>query len=119
MARKLRHSLFYTKQGELDFGWLILVLCTAVGLVVFVAQSFGWIRGPSTAAWAWFGSFTGLAFIAGAAISRARLIAKSRLPGEIASGVAQSATERWGGPATRWFDPDAGVSPSDPNDPSA
>ena len=103
--RKLRHSLLYTVEGELDFGWLILAVCCVVGLTVFVAQSFGWIRGPSVAAWAWFGSFSAMAFIAGAAISRARLIAKSSVPGEVAQGIAQSAMGEWGVRTEPYDDP--------------
>lgn len=88
--RPLAHSLLYTKEGELDFGWAILLACCVVGLGAFLLTGFGIFR-ASVAAWSWFGSFTGLAFIAGAAISRARLIAKSTLPGEIAQGIAMSA----------------------------
>jgi len=75
--RPLKESLFYTKDGDLDFGWAILLLACAIGLTVFVAESIGLIRGPSIAGWSWFGAFTSMAFIAGAAISRARLIAKT------------------------------------------
>lgn len=90
MSRPLSHSLLYTKDGELDFGWVILIACSVVGLAAFVATGLGWFK-ASVAAWSWFGSFTGLAFIAGATISRARLIAKSNLPGQIAQGIASSA----------------------------
>ena len=76
----MKGGLFHTKDGDLDFGWVILLSCVVVGLLVFVAQAFGWIPGPSVAAWTWFGSFTTMAFIAGAAIGRARLIARSAKP---------------------------------------
>jgi len=88
--RSFRESLFYTKDGDLDFGWVILIGACVVGLGVFVAEAVGWIRGPSVAAWSWFGAFTSMAFIAGAAISRARLIAKSDVPGQVAQGVGMS-----------------------------
>lgn len=93
MSRPLRHALFYTKDGALDLGWLILVLCCLVGLTVFVASAVGAIKGPSVAGWAWFGSFTAMAFIAGAARDRAVLIAQSRVPGEVAQGVGASGRE--------------------------
>lgn len=92
MKRTLAHSLLYTKEGELDFGWAILLACCVVGLGAFILTGFGVFR-ASVAAWSWFGSFTGMAFIAGAAISRARLIAKSDVPGAIAQGIAQSAPD--------------------------
>jgi hypothetical protein len=88
--------LFHTREGDLDFGWVILLACVVVGLVVFVAQSFGWIKGPTVAAWAWFGSFTTMAFIAGAAVSRARLIAGSKAPGEVAQGIATAGEREFG-----------------------
>lgn len=88
--RPLRHSLLYTKDGDLDFGWAILIACCAVGLAVFVLEAAGRIRGPSIAAWSWFGAFTTMAFIAGTAISRARLIAKSNAIGQVSRGIASS-----------------------------
>lgn len=93
---KGKGNLFHTREGDLDFGWVILLACVVVGLVVFVAQSFGWIRGPTVAAWAWFGSFTTMAFIAGAAVSRARLIAGSKAPGEVAQGIGQAMGREYG-----------------------
>lgn len=83
-------TMFRTKEGDLDLGWAILVVCVVFGCGMFVLEGTGEVR-PSTAAWAWFGSFTSLAFIAGAAISRARLIAKSDVPGQVAAGIAQAA----------------------------
>lgn len=88
--RRLRESLLYTKDGDLDFGWVILIGACVVGLTVFVAEALNLIPGPSVAGWSWFGSFTAMAFIAGAAISRARLIAKSGTPGQVAQGIASS-----------------------------
>lgn len=82
-------SLWHTKEGDLDFGWLILAACCIVGLLAFVAAGLGVFKAP-IAAWSWFGAFTSMAFIAGAAISRARLIAASRMPGEVARGIAES-----------------------------
>jgi len=42
-------------------------------------EGFGIMKHISVAAWTWFGSFTTLCFIAGAAIDRARLIAKGKV----------------------------------------
>lgn len=81
------HRLWYTKSGDLDFGWLILAACCVVGLLAFILTGFGAFH-ASIAAWSWFGAFTTMAFIAGATISRARLIASSRAAGEVAQAIA-------------------------------
>lgn len=69
-------TLLRTREGDLDFGWIILIFCCTVGMGSFVLVGFGYMTIPN-AAWAWFGSFTTMSFIAGAAVSRARLIAKA------------------------------------------
>lgn len=91
--RERRGNLFHTRTGDLDFGWAILLVCCVVGLTIFTAQACGLIPGPSIAAWSWFGAFTTMAFISGATISRARLIAASQTPGSVAGGIGISAPE--------------------------
>lgn len=78
-----------TKDGDLDLGWMILVVCVVFGCGMFVLEGMAEVK-PSTAAWAWFGSFTTLAFINGAAIARARLIAKSDAMGQVAAGIGNA-----------------------------
>ena len=109
MIKNRKHPLLFTKDGDLDFGWLILVACVVVGLTVFTLKSFGAIQGPDIAAWSWFGSFTTMSFIAGAAISRARLIAKSDAPGDVAKGIAQSTPEKFKPQEWAAGDPQEGV----------
>jgi hypothetical protein len=92
-----KHPLFYTKDGDLDFGWAILLACCGFGLVAFGLDAAG-VWDVSVAAWAWYGSFTSLAFIAGAAVGRARLIAQSNAPGEVAKGIASALPEGMRGP---------------------
>lgn len=99
-----RGNIFHTREGDMDLGWAILLACVVVGLVVFTALAFGWIPGPSVAGWAWFGSFTTMSFIAGAAIGRARLIAGSKAPGEVAQGIAQAGSS--GGAKAHFFEED-------------
>lgn len=82
-------SFLRTKDGDLDLGWMILIVCVVFGCGMFVLEGTGEVA-PSTAAWAWFGSFTTLAFINGAAIARARLIAKSDLAANVAAGIANA-----------------------------
>lgn len=69
-------TLLRTREGDLDFGWVILIFCCIVGMGAFVLEGFGKMK-LSTSGWVWFGSYTTLAFISGAAVSRARLIAKA------------------------------------------
>jgi hypothetical protein len=69
-------TLFRTREGDLDFGWVILIFCVIVGMGSFILEGFGLMR-LSNAGWIWFGSFTTMSFLAGAAIARARLIAKA------------------------------------------
>jgi len=87
--RRLRESLLYTAGGELDLGWLLLLIAFANAIVFFDLAAFRLVT-ISVAAWAFYGSMISLCFIAGAAISRARLIAGSSLPGQVAQGIAQS-----------------------------
>lgn len=91
------NPLFYTKEGDLDFGWAILLVCCIYGLVAFGLDAAGVWR-VGVAAWAWFGSFTTLAFIAGAALGRARLIAQSDVPGQVAQGIAAALPDGMRGP---------------------
>lgn len=87
--RNRSNPIFFTKSGDLDIGWLILIVCCLIGLFVFLYEAL-LQKGPSIAAWSWFGAFTSMAFIAGAARDRARLIAKSDAPGLVAQGIAQA-----------------------------
>lgn len=103
------HRLFYTRAGELDFGWLILATCCVVGVVGFVLAGFGVFKAPG-AAWGWFGAFTSMAFIAGAAVDRARLIAQSRTPGEVAQAIASALPDDPRLPSR--FDDERGEAPS-------
>ena len=94
--RRLLFRLLFVERRdgaiELDLGWLILAVAFLNGLVAFDLAAAG-VWQISVAAWSWYGSLTGLAFIAGATISRARLIAESRLPGEVAGGIATSSPD--------------------------
>jgi hypothetical protein len=74
-----KNPLLYTKSGELSIGPITLVFCCLVGMLAFMLEGFGIMKHISVAAWTWFGSFTTLCFIAGAAIDRARLISKGKV----------------------------------------
>jgi hypothetical protein len=69
-------TLFRTKEGDVDFGWVLLIIGFANGILLFDLDAFGVVK-ISTPAYAWYGSVITMCFIAGAAIARARLIAKA------------------------------------------
>lgn len=93
-ARRLLFRLLFVERSdgtiELDLGWAILAIAFLNGIVAFDLAAAG-IWSISVAAWSWYGSLTGLAFIAGATISRARLLAESRMVGDVSRGIAASA----------------------------
>lgn len=81
--------LFFTKDNELDFGWLLLIGSFLFGIIAAAMEaSKRWDL--SNAAWAYLGANNAMSYIAGAAISRARLIAKSETPGNVAKAIASA-----------------------------
>lgn len=93
MARD--NPLFFTKDGELATGQVILIACCLVGMVMFVWDAVDARVTVSTPAWAWFGSYTTMCFIAGAAVDRARLISTSSVASGVAQGISQAAGLVW------------------------
>ena len=93
--RRFWQALFFTKEGHLDLGWLILLVCCIVGLWAFIGLGMQKIPKDAIppAAWAWFGAFTTMAFIAGATTARAAMIAKSTAAGAVAQAIASAQTE--------------------------
>lgn len=107
MKAHRKNSLFYTKSGELDTGQFVLLVCCVVGMGVFVGIALNRLVEPSIAAWSFFGTFTTMCFIAGAAKDRAVLIANSKAMGEVSHGIASQTVVV---PPMQWTsgDPDAG-----------
>ncbi len=93
--RNFWQALFFTKDGRLDLGWLILLACCVVGLWAFIGLGVQAIPKDAIpqAAWAWFGAFTTMAFIAGATTARAALIAKSTSVGAVSQAIASAQAE--------------------------
>jgi hypothetical protein len=84
---KRTNPLFFKQDGGMDLSQFILLVI--VGWIVCVFSLAGLqVLAYTTAAWAFLGSFTSLAFIAWAAHDRASLIANSKTPGEVAKGIA-------------------------------
>lgn len=87
--RDRKHPLFFKRDGGMDLSQFFLLVIVLWVMIVFTLAGLGVLR-VGTAAWAFLGSFTSLSFIAWAARDRAALIANSRVPGEVAAGIAAS-----------------------------
>ncbi len=92
MIHERKNPFLYTKSGELSLGPLTLIICCLLGMLAFMLEGFGVMQHISIAAWTWFGSFTTLCFIAGAAVDRARLIAKGKVDETVAASDASTQT---------------------------
>lgn len=86
------NPLFFKLSGAMDLSQFILLAICAWVMIVFTLAGLR-VLTVSTAAWAFLGSFTSLAFIAWAARDRAALIANSKVAGEIAAGVGNAPAE--------------------------
>ena len=79
LSERRQGTLLRTKEGDLDLGWLILMIAFLNGIVVFDLAAWGLIPGPNTEAWVWYSSLTLFAFLSGVAIARARLIVSAKI----------------------------------------
>ena len=73
--RGLIHRLVFTKDGDLDLGWVILLIAFLNGILVWDFIAFGKAT-MTPQGWVWYGAVTTMAFISGVSIAKARLIAK-------------------------------------------
>jgi hypothetical protein len=90
--RGLIYSLLFTRDDDLDLLQLMFLVVIVYFLVAFGLVGAGMWR-VSTAAWATFGSVFATLAIAGTPKWIAELIAKSKVPGEVAQGIATSGAE--------------------------
>lgn len=90
------YKLFFVTKGkhddELDLGWVLLLLAFFPAITVWVLAAFG-VAKVTIAAWSFMGSLLASLLIAGIPIARARILAKSQLPGEVAQGIAMTGSE--------------------------
>lgn len=90
------YKLFFVTKGkdddELDLGWVLLLLAFIPAISIWVAAAFG-VAKVTVAAWSFMGSLLASLLIAGIPIARARILANSKLPGEVAQGIATASTE--------------------------
>lgn len=88
--KKFVYRLFFTKEGDLDLGWFFVGIMGLVGSIGFLIEVTGGSH-ASVAGWAFLGSAFASVLIAAVPIAKARILAQSRVPGEIAAGIAESA----------------------------
>lgn len=103
MTRK--HPWLYEQDGDLNPTWILVALYSLVGLILAVIAV--WRGSPAA-------QVAGLAFVGAALMAllisalprdKAKILAKSRVPGQVAKGVAETASRPFGGSA--WgFDAD-------------
>lgn len=87
MSRKFWNALIFTSEGHLDFSWLLTIVLCATGVSGFIIEACG--LHLSVAAWTWLGASFSAVLIAAVPISKARILAKANLPGDIAKGMGQ------------------------------
>ncbi len=100
----LWYRLFFTREDDLDLLQVFFLTAIVFFFVAFALAGLGIWR-VSTAAWATFGSVFAVLAIAGTPKWVAELIAKSKTPGEVAQGIAQSEGRAFGA-TTHEFDVD-------------
>lgn len=92
MRRSVWWRLLLTREDDLD-----LLQCFFLVLIVFFITAFSLaaagVWSVTVAAWATFGSVFSILAIAGTPKWVAELIARSKLPGEVAQGIATSPVE--------------------------
>jgi len=90
--RRFWHSLVFTKEGDMDWSWCLCLICVFVGCVVFVLEAVTGLR-ASVAAWSWLGTTFAATLISAVPIAKSRLLANSRMVGDVAHGVASASEE--------------------------
>lgn len=83
------YRLFFTKEDELDLGYLLLLVGFFNAVVFFDLSALGYAS-ISLPAWSFMGGVIGMCFIAGSTIAKARLIANSTMVGDLTKGIASA-----------------------------
>lgn len=82
-------SLFFTWDGELDLSWLFVFLMGLGGVIGFLFEVFNNGHG-SIAGWAFLGAAFSSVLIAAIPVAKAKILAESKVSGEVAKGIACS-----------------------------
>ena len=86
------HPWLFTKEGDLDPTWILVIGTLAVMLGGFLGELIVG-RPISAAAWAAVAAICSSLLIAAVPVSRARLLAKATMPGSVAQGIAAALTQ--------------------------
>jgi hypothetical protein len=92
-SRPFWASLFFTKEGDMDLTWLFVLLMGLAGVFGFVWQLVH-AASPTLAiiaGWSFMGAAFASVLIAAIPISKAKILANSKLPGEIAKSISDVA----------------------------
>lgn len=104
MTKDILRRLLFTRDDDLDLLQVFFLGAIVFFFVAFALAGSGRWR-VTVAAWAAFGSVFATLAIAGTPKWVAELVARSKLPGEVAAGIAQSDAREFGAP-THEFDVD-------------
>ena len=85
-------ALLYERDGDLNLTWLFVLLMGTVGCIGFIWNLF--IGAPvlvQIASWSFLGGAFSLVVLAAIPISKAKILANSRVPGDMARSIASVA----------------------------
>ena len=88
------NPFLFQKDGSLDLSQVFLAVLVLWVVIAFTLNGLG-VLTFTPAAYAFWGSFLSLAFLAWAARDRAAVVAKSRTPGDVAKGIASAGGDAW------------------------
>jgi hypothetical protein len=97
----------YERDGDLNPTWPLVVLYCLVGLVVCLAAVFTRDKWAIIGALSFLGSVTCALLISALPRDKAKILAQSRLPGEVAKGIGSVGPRGEYGVSTSWFDDEA------------
>lgn len=83
------YRLVFTKGDALDLSWVLLVLIVLAGIIVFFLEPLYGIR-ASVAGWSFIGGAFASVLLAAVPISKARLIAASKIHTETLNNIKDS-----------------------------
>ena len=87
----------YEQDGDLNPTWILVIIFAAVGVVLSVAAVFRGGDAAKVAALSFVGAALMALLISALPRDKAKILAKSRLPGDVARGISESAGRPFGG----------------------
>lgn len=100
-----KHPWLYEQDGDLNPTWILVVIYAVVGLVLAAVAVLVGAAAAQVAGLAFIGAALVALLISALPRDKAKILAKSRLPGQVARGIAEAGARPFGG-STHDFDPD-------------